>query len=68
MMARRQLPKLIGFAVDLPVELHPETDLWKRGYRTGTIVKVGRKLIHVNVDRLGRVVRLVPGNIHKIIT
>lgn len=40
------------------VELHPATDLWMRGARFGTVEKIGRKWIHVNVDLLGRTVRI----------
>lgn len=36
------------------VKLHPATDWWMRGATTGTIVKVGRKLVHVRLNgRMG---------------
>lgn len=34
------------------VELSPATDLWMMGARFGTVVKVGRTLVHVKLDRL----------------
>jgi hypothetical protein len=40
------------------VEVHPGTDLWMRGARFGTVEKCGRKFVHVNMDKLGRVVRI----------
>ena len=37
------------------VELHPATDAWMRGDRYGEVVKIGRTLIHVRMDRSGKV-------------
>lgn len=34
------------------VELSPATDLWMMGARYGTVVKVGRTLVHVKLDRI----------------
>lgn len=51
------------FTVGARVQLHPATDLWMRGARFGEIVKVGRKWLHVKVDRTGKVVKLSPSNV-----
>lgn len=45
------------------VESHPATDAWIRGDRFGEIVKIGRKYIHVQMDRSGRVRRFIPQNV-----
>lgn len=37
------------------VEISPSCDLWMMGARYGEVVKVGRKLIHVKLDRTGKV-------------
>ena len=42
------------------VQLHPATDAWMMGDRFGTVVKVGRDLLHVNMDRSGRTRRVPP--------
>jgi hypothetical protein len=49
-----------NFAPGQRVEFHPATDLWMRGARYGTVRKAGRKRVHVEVDRLGRVLRVSP--------
>lgn len=48
------------------VQLHPATDAWMRGDRYGTITQVGRKNLHVQMDRSGRSLRVAPGNIFEI--
>ncbi len=37
------------------VRLHPATDAWMMGDRYGDLVKVGRKYLHVRMDRSGRI-------------
>ena len=37
------------------IQLPPHTDAWMMGDRYGTVVKVGRSIIHVKMDRSGRV-------------
>jgi hypothetical protein len=49
------------------VELHPGTDAWMRGDRFGTIRKLDKKnLVHVKMDRSGRILRLAPENVRPI--
>ena len=43
--------------VNYRVELKPHLDLWMRGARYGTAVKVTARKIHVHVDALNKVVR-----------
>lgn len=45
------------------VELHPVTDAWMMGDRFGEVVKVGRSLVHVRMDKSGKVRRLRPENV-----
>lgn len=49
------------------VELHPATDAWMMGDRYGEVVKVGRQLLHVRMDRSGKVRRIHPSNIGKVL-
>ena len=58
---------IADFAVGMRVELHPATDAWMFGDRFGDVVKVGRKLVHVAMDRSGRTRRVHPRNIGEII-
>jgi hypothetical protein len=37
------------------VQAHPATDAWISGDRYGTVVKIGRILIHVKMDRSGKI-------------
>lgn len=43
---------LSDFKVGQRVELHPGTDLWMMGARMGTVIWVGRKYVHVKLDRI----------------
>lgn len=45
------------------VQAHPATDAWMRGDRYGTVTKVGRKYVHVAMDRSGRTLLFLPKNI-----
>ncbi len=49
------------------VELSPSTDAWMTGDRYGAVVKVGRKVVHVQMDRSGRVRKLHPRYISQIV-
>lgn len=55
------------FVVGQRVELHPATDAWMFGDRYGEVVKVGRKLVHVKMDRSGKTRKVSPRNIGQII-
>jgi hypothetical protein len=37
------------------VEIHPRYDAWMAGDRFGEVVKVGRKYLHVKMDRSGKI-------------
>lgn len=54
------------FTVGMRAELHPATDAWMFGDRYGEVVKVGRKLVHVKMDRTGRTLRMHPRNFFKV--
>ena len=51
------------FRVGDRVELHPATDAWMMGDRYGVVVKVGRSLYHVRMDRSGRTRKVSPDNL-----
>ena len=55
------------FNVGHRVELHPATDRWMMGDRFGNVVKVGRKLVHVKMDRSGKTLKVSPECIGQII-
>lgn len=58
---------LNDFRIGDRVELHPATDLWMRGARYGTVIRVGRTVLTINVDKLGRTVRVAPEDIGQIV-
>jgi len=47
-------------------ELHPATDAWMFGDRYGEIVKVGRTLVHIKMDRSGRTLKVAPRYVGEI--
>jgi hypothetical protein len=51
------------YAKGARVQAHPATDTWMRGDRYGTVVSVGKRLIHVRMDRSNRVVKFTPDNL-----
>lgn len=55
------------FTPGMRVELHPATDAWMMGDRYGDVVLVGRKLVHVKMDRSGKTRKVHPRNIGQII-
>jgi hypothetical protein len=55
---------LAGIKTGTRVQLHPATDAWMQGDRYGTIVKVGRKLISVKMDKSGRTLKQPLQNLH----
>lgn len=48
------------FTVGQRVEVHPATDAWWMGDRFGTVAKLGRKWVHVAMDRSGRTRKFSP--------
>jgi len=49
-----------SFTVGQRVQAHPGTDAWIFGDRYGEVVRVGRKWVHVRMDRSGRTLRFHP--------
>lgn len=45
------------------VESHPATNAWIFGDRFGEVAKVGRKYVHVKMDRSGRTLKFLPENL-----
>lgn len=56
-----------AFKIGDRVQLHPATNLWMRGDRYGTIIKIGRLLVHLKMDKSGRTVRIHPEGIAEVI-
>lgn len=54
------------FTVGDRVELHPATDRWMRGDRFGTVVKLGRRYVHVALDRSGDTRQFSPENVVRL--
>jgi hypothetical protein len=52
-----------SFRVGQRVALHPATDRWARGDRYGEVLRVGRKLISVKLDRSGQIAKMHPSNL-----
>lgn len=48
------------------VQLSPALDAWMFGDKYGVVVKVGRKVVHVHMDRSGKVRRVSPDYIYEI--
>lgn len=48
------------------VQAHPATDTWMRGDRYGVVEKIGRKYVHVRMDRSGRTLRFLPVNLLEV--
>lgn len=58
---------LSDFTPGVRIELHPATDLWMRGARFGTVRKIGRKFLMVEMDALRRgPIRIRPEDIGSI--
>ena len=58
--------QLSEFKPGARIELHPATDLWMRGARFGTVRKIGRKFLTVEIDALRRPIRIRPDDIGSI--
>jgi len=52
--------KLSDFSKGQRVESHPATNAWIRGDRYGNVTKVGRRLVHVKMDRSERTLKFFP--------
>lgn len=59
--------ELDNFRPGQRVEVHPGTNAWIFGDRFGEVVKVGRKLVHVKMDRSGRTLKFLPDRIFRIV-
>ena len=54
------------FTVGDRVKLHPATDRAMRGDRFGMVVKLGRRYVHVELDRSGDVRPFAPENVIRL--
>lgn len=66
-LLRGREPIMSDYTKGQRVELHPATDAWMSGDRFGVVVKRGTKLVHVLMDRSGRVRRVAPDNILRVV-
>ncbi|MFG3718222.1 hypothetical protein ACGF8D_10535 [Streptomyces massasporeus] len=60
------LRKLMAVRDEIRVQAHPATDAWMAGDRYGVVARVGRELIHVKMDRSGRVRKFRPDDVEQI--
>lgn len=51
------------FRVGNVVQAHPATDAWISGDRYGIVEKIGRKFVHVRMDRSRRLQPFLPDNL-----
>lgn len=58
---------IADFSDGMRIEAHPATDAWMSGDKYGEVQKVGRKYVHVKMDKSGRTLRFSPANIGNII-
>jgi hypothetical protein len=56
-------PCTTAWTVGNRVQAHPATDAWMMGDRFGEIVVIGSKLVHVRMDRSGRLLKFRPENL-----
>ena len=56
----------LGIETGKRVQLHPATDAWMRGDKFGTVVKIGRRLVSVKMDKSGRTLKLSVNNVQSI--
>ena len=63
-MTEYDLP-LSAYKVGDRIETHPATDAWMSGDRFGEVTKIGRKYIHVLMDRSEKTKQFDPGCIGK---
>lgn len=49
------------------IELEPFTDTWMLGDRFGEVLRTGRTLVHVRLDRSGRVRKFRPEHIGRVL-
>ena len=49
------------------VELHPRLDAWMLGDRFGEVVEVGRKWVHIKMDRSGKVRKVAPDDLQELL-
>lgn len=51
------------FSIGQRVEAHPCCDCWMQGDRFGTVERIGRRLIHVRMDRFKNVRKFDPSRL-----
>lgn len=57
---------MVQFNLGDRVEIAPHIDRWMKGDVYGNVVKVGRKYIHVKMDRSGGIAMMAPENLKKV--
>ena len=58
---------LRDFKVGDRVQLSPTTDRWMMGDRYGEVVRVGRVLLQVHLDKSGKTIDIIPDRIQEIV-
>lgn len=55
--------QISDFHIGQRVQSHPATDAWMMGDRYGEVVRLGRKYVHVKMDKSGRTLKFTPDNL-----
>jgi hypothetical protein len=55
--------RVLFLEIGMRIELHPACDAWMMGDRYGEIIKLGKKWIHLKMDRSGKIRKIGYGNI-----
>lgn len=58
----------IDYQVGQRVQIHPATDAWMQGDRYGEVIKVGRKYVHVRMDRSRRTLAFLPKYVLEVVS
>lgn len=45
----------MNITIGMRVQAHPATDAWVQGDQYGNVTAIGRKYVHVEMDRSGRI-------------
>lgn len=58
---------LNDFKVGDRVQISPACDRWMMGDKYGEVIRIGRRLLRLKMDRSGHLVDMVPDRIHEIL-
>jgi len=56
----------MNYTIGQRIQTHPATDQWMMGDRYGEVVKIGRKYIHVKMDKTGKILKFLPRYLQEV--